>query len=162
MKKLLILILLILGAYLFWRWWSADAGTADRGEKLVYNRVWVDHLPKSDTDTVQLFAAITDEPMGIFQASSGWKGAFELFRYESHGDGKIIFFYPQTKEKERAGYRATACSEKGFDFCLELQGVSRGTKRYYSQKGWEIGAVHSSAALRDRIERLEHSLAPAN
>jgi len=162
MKKLLILILVILGAYLFWRWWSADAAVTDRGEKLVFNRVWVDHLPKSETDTIQAFVAITDEPMGIFQTTSSWKGAFELFRYESHGDGKIIFFYPQTKEKERAGYRAAACSEKGFDYCLELQGVSRGVRRYYSQKGWELGAARTSDALRERVERLEHSLVPAN
>ena len=27
------------------------------------------------------------------------------------------------------------------DFCLELEGSSRGVKKYYSREGWEIGTV---------------------
>lgn len=160
MKKILFIILLVLGAYLLWRWWSGNAETASRGQELVYDRLWVDHLPKTETDEIKIFAAITDEPIGIFQATSVWRGAFELFRYENQGDGKIVLMYPQTKEKERAAYRATKCSEAGFDFCMELSGASRGGKRYYSQKGWELGA-HSARALESRVTDLVRGLPAA-
>ena len=51
MKKLLVLLLLILVAYLAWRWWrgSNGAATADRGQSLFYDRVWVDHLPTAQS-----------------------------------------------------------------------------------------------------------------
>jgi hypothetical protein len=155
MKKLIFLIILVVAAYLLWRWWhSPDAAVADRGQKVMYDRLWVDHLPKSETDTINLFVAVTEEPIGIFQQTSAWKGNFELFRYEPAGDGKATLIYPQTKEKERIGYRAAACSEKGFDFCMELQGASRGIKRYYSQKGWEVGG-HD---FRAHADQLVHAL----
>ncbi len=155
MKKLLFFIILVIAAYFVWRWWhSPDAASADRGQKLVYDRLWVDHVPKSETDTIQLFVAITEEPLGIFQQTSSWRGSFELFRYEPAGDGKATLLYPQTKEKERVAYRAAACSEKGFDFCLELSGASRGTKRYFSQKGWEVGGKD----FRAHAAELVHSL----
>jgi len=151
MKKLVFILLLVLAAWLLWRWWTGESSTADRGEKLFYNRVWIDHHPKADTDTVNVFAAITDEPMGIFQSTSTWKGQYEAFRYEPAGDGKMVLMYPQTKEKERAAYRARACSEQGFDYCLELQGASRGAKRYYSQRGWEIGRHAQLESLAQRV-----------
>jgi len=150
MKKLLFILILALAAYLLWRWWNSgkDAGTADRGEKTFYDRLWVDHLPKSETDTFELFAAVTEQPMGIFQSTSAWKGSFEIFRYEPAGDGKAVLFYPQNKQKERVSYRASACSEKGFDFCMELSGASRGARRYYSQRGWELSGQTSLPSVR--------------
>ena len=38
------------------------------------------------------------------------------------------------------------------DFCLELEGSSRGVKKYYSREGWEIGNVRD-------IDTLTHGLA---
>ena len=163
MKKLLLVLLLIVAAYLLWRWWNSgrdEAASADRGQELVFDRLWVDHMPKSETDTFQLFAAVTEQPIGIFQQTSVWKGAFELFRYEDKGDGQILFNYPQSSAKERAGYRARKCSEQGFDYCLELSGASRGVRRYYSQRGWEIGAATPSA-IESRAAELLH-LVPAH
>jgi hypothetical protein len=154
-KKILLILLVILAAYLFWRWWTSDSVSAfdGRGQELVYDRIWIDHMPTSETDTVQLFVAVTEQPLGIFESTSMWKGAHELFRYENKGDGKIIFQYPQTREQERGAYRATRCSEKKFDFCLELAGNSRGARRYYSQKGWEIGSLDEA---RLRVDQIEH------
>ncbi|HZS35648.1 MAG TPA: hypothetical protein VFF06_02415 [Polyangia bacterium] len=161
MKKILFILLLILAAYLFWRWWTSDASALDgRGQDLVYDRLWVDHVPKSDTDTFQIFAAVTEQPIGIFQAGSSWKGSWELFRYDNKGDGKIVFVYPQTRESERGSYRATKCSEKGFDYCLELAGNSRGARRYFSQKGWELRGTHGFDELKARVSELE-TFAPA-
>jgi hypothetical protein len=155
-RKLFIFILIVLAVYLVWRWRRSDVAALDRGQTLVFDRLWVDHLPTSETDPAQVFAAVTEQPIGIFQRASMWSGAWELFRYQAPGDGQIVLLYPQSGAKERAGYRATRCQEKGFDFCLELSGASRGTRRYYSQKGWEIGAARTPAELETRVETLLH------
>lgn len=151
MKKLLWVLILILVAYLAWRWWrGGEAASADRGQSLVFDRVWVDHLPKSETDSLQLFAAITEQPVGIFDQRSAWKGEWELFRYEPRGDGQLELVYPQSKSKARVSYRAWKCNEKKeFDYCLEMSG-GRG-KKYYSQRGWEIGSLGAARALEGRL-----------
>lgn len=154
MKKLLFILLVVLAAWLFWRWWRSSAEVADHGQDLVFDRLWVDHLPDRDTDPIQVFVAVTEQPFGIFQRASTWRGEYELFRYEPQGDGRLVLLYPQTRQKELATYRATRCREKSFDFCLALDGNSRGARRYYSEKGWEIGAVKSPSALETRIESL--------
>ncbi len=147
MKKLLFLLLLIVAAYFLWRWWHSDAEVA-RGQELFYDRLWVDHLPRNESDTIQITAAVTEQPVGVFQAASAWKGAYELFRYQPRGDGKIDLVYPASGAREQARYHAWRCHQKDqetdgkqkFDFCLEIEGASRGVKRYYSLAGWEIGS----------------------
>ncbi|MSP62723.1 MAG: hypothetical protein EXR72_20815 [Myxococcales bacterium] len=153
MKKLLFfLILLLVVGYLVWRWWNS--GTAEgRGEDLVFNRIWIDRMPKSETDQVHVFAAITEEPVGIFDHTSRWQGAWELFRWEPRGDGQIELLYPQSKGRERASYRAWKCNENKFDLCLELSGATHGARRYFSQKEWEIGTA-TARTLPRRIEQL--------
>ena len=153
MKKILFLLLLVLAAYLIWRWWKGGDQSAalDRGQELVYDRLWIDRMPERETDTAQLFAAITEQPVGLFQSSSMWKGDWELFRYENQGDGKIVIRYPQSSQSERVSYRAGRCSERGFDYCLELVGSSHGARRYYSRKGWEVGGVKDLIGIESHI-----------
>ena len=88
--------------------------------------------------------------MGVFQAASRWKGEFELFRYEKHGDELRVVF-PQTGTRDRVKARATECNRGGMDYCLELEGSSRGVKKYYSREGWDIGNVRD-------VERLTKQL----
>jgi hypothetical protein len=152
MRKLVWIIVLVVAAYLAWKWWRGrDEAALDRGQQIVFNRVWVDHLPAAPTDTFQVFASISDESMGIFDARSQWRGSWELFRYEPRGDGQLEVVYPQSREKQRVSYRAWKCSEKReFDFCLELSG-GKGVKKYYSQRGWEIGALDGARATEQRL-----------
>ncbi len=154
MKKLLWILLLVVVAYLAWRWWrgSGEAASADRGEKLFYDRVWVDHLPTSETDAFDIFAAVTEQPVGVFDHRSQWKGEWELFRYEPRGDGQLEAVFPASKNhKARLSYRAWKCSDKrDFDFCLEVSG-GKGPKKYWSQRGWEIGSVAAARALETRL-----------
>jgi hypothetical protein len=138
MKKLLFLILLVLAAYLLWRWWRSDAEVA-RGQELFYDRLWVDHMPKNETDPIQAVVAVTEEPMGIFVESSSWKGSYELFRWLSRGDGRVALEFPQSGKREDARYRAWKCNEKSFQYCMEISGSSHGVRRYYSLEEWEIG-----------------------
>ena len=52
----------------------------------VRDRVWIDHMPRGERDTINVFAVLTRQPVGVFQAASAWKGAYEAFRYEKHGN----------------------------------------------------------------------------
>lgn len=118
---------------------GGDPGPAPtvHDDKLVLDRVWIDHMPRNDRDQLSAFVAITDEPIGVFQTTSVWKGHFEMFRYEAHG-GELRLLFPQDNTRESVKAHAKKCSEDGFDYCLELDGASRGVKRYFSRKGWEI------------------------
>ena len=151
MKKLLVVLLVVGTAVAAWRWRSDSVETTD--SKLVFNRLWIDHMPRNDKDTIQVFAAITEEPLGIFQATSVWKGSFEMFVYEASGE-EIRMVFPQTNERAKVKAKARTCDDKrDMDYCLELDGSSRGVKRYYSRKGWEI-----DGHMQDRIETLLRSL----
>jgi len=138
MKKLMLAVALI-GAtgYGVYHWRAASSSA--HGE-LVENRLWIDHMPRNERDTIQVFLTLGDDSIGTFQQASAWKGAYEIFQYEAHG-GELRVVYPHTGEKETLKAKATKCSNSGFDYCLDLAGGSRGVKRYYSMKDWEIGSL---------------------
>ena len=140
MKKLLAGLVVVAAALVFW----PRAGE----ESLIYDRLWVDHMPRNETDRFELFAALTEQPIGIFQSSSVWQGEWELFRHEGAGDGKILLIFPQSGKREQAKYSARSCREQGFDYCMELAS-SHGAKRYYSQKGWELRSM-------DKLRSVTH------
>jgi hypothetical protein len=121
-------------------------------EQLALDRVWIDHMPRDERDTVSVFVAITEEPLGVFQTSSVWKGNFEMFRYQAKGNDLRIV-YPQNNERETVKASARRCNDSGWDYCLELDGSTRGVKRYFSRKGWEIDGVRGRD-LRGRIAGL--------
>src|SRR5688500_15694790 len=79
--------------------WRADAPASKTQSELVENQVWVDRIPRTERDTIQVFLTLGEENMGIFQSSSMWKGQYELFQYEGHG-GELRIVYPQTRERE--------------------------------------------------------------
>src|SRR5262245_60311899 len=106
MRRLL-LVAALAAAAIVWRRASGSA-PARGGQALFYDRIWIDHLPRSDTDAVQIFAALRREPVGVFQETSRWKGRFELFVHEPRGDGEADLTFPQNRERERARYRAVA------------------------------------------------------
>ena len=46
--------------------------------------------------------------------------------------------------REKLTVDARPCRDNGMDFCLDVTGSSRGVKRYYSKKGWEIGRLEDA------------------
>jgi len=140
MKKILALALVSTVAYGGWRWHQHGSSSADAGPRLAFDRLWIDHLPRTERDTVQIVVLFHDESMGVFQATSRWKGTYEGFVYEAN-DGELRIVYPQNGDKDKARFKATECNERDMDYCLEVSGASRGVKKYYSREGWEIGSV---------------------
>lgn len=153
MKKALLAMAVLAGTgYGVYQWSSDEAPPARTHDVSVTDRLWIDHIPRNDKDTIQIFVAITEEPIGVFQAASQWKGEFEFFRYEQHG-GELRILFPQTGTRDRVRAKATECNKNGMDYCLELEGSSRGVKRYYSREGWEIGSVRDLDAIRAKLAR---------
>ena len=149
MKKLLALSLVAIVGIVGWRM-RAPHETQD----LAADRLWIDHIPRGERDIVNLFVLLDHEAIGVFQKMSAWTGAYEGFRYEANG-GQLRIVYPQTGDREKIRVRASACKEEGMDYCLEIQGASRGVKRYYSRKGWEID---SREAAEKRVDELASAL----
>jgi hypothetical protein len=150
MRKLLLVAVAVAAGV----WWLWPAGEPARGgQALFYDRVWIDHLPRGETDTVQIFAALRRKGLGAFQETTRWKGGYEIFVLEPRGDGEAVFTFPQHGDRERARYSAAPCNERGFDYCLELRGTSRGARRYVSRRGWEVETA-TAAGLTDLRSRI--------
>lgn len=148
MKKLALFTVVIAGAVVGVRHFH-HAAPAHHAH-LVQDRIWLDHMPRNDRDTVNVFAALTQEPVGVFQAASLWRGQYEAFRYEQKGD-EIRLVFPQTGSKESIAVTAYECSDGGFDYCLDVKGASHGVKRYYSREEW---VIDSPAHMDDEIHAL--------
>ena len=136
---------------------SIDASASVDDQKLALDRIWIDHLPRTEKDMIQIFAAVSEEEFGVFQHTSAWKGSFELFRFNFSG-GQLNATYPQDNSREKITVKATRCDEGQMDYCLEISGTSRGVKKYYSRKGWEIDGAHSALDLEKRGEALAEQL----
>lgn len=132
--------------------WFSHRGN-DQLETLM-NRVWVDKLPAGDREKVSVLVVIDDddEPFGVFQERSAFQGDFDVFTHTIQGDALKITMLQQGA-KATLRYKAVACKEREFDFCLELQGSPRGPVRYYSRKGWEVDAAA------DALQRVQSLLA---
>lgn len=137
-------------------WWTSNEATvsSEHDSTLVRDRVWVDHMPRSETDKMNVFLALSQRPrqppLGVFEQVSMWEGHFEGFTYEQHGDEWRIVL-PQSGDRETLHIRASRCTEQGMDFCLEVKGASRGPTRYYSRKGWIVRSIDQADALRSTL-----------
>jgi hypothetical protein len=160
MKKLVLMVIVgSLAAGAVWSWKRGDA-PVDAANRLVTDRIWIDRLPRQERDTINVFGALSEEAVGVFQAASQWRGSYEVFRFEASG-GEMRLIYPQTGARETVRTRARRCNENQMDFCLELDGASRGVKRYYSKEGWEIGQVHNLDGVKQRVEAIRRELEAA-
>ena len=154
-KAVLLVIAVVVTVVSLWSWKHA----ARPGEnRLVTDRIWIDHIPRGERDTIRVFALVSEHSIGVFQATSQWRGAYEAFRYEA-GGGELRLVFPQTGDRESVRAKARRCSEQGMDFCLELDGASRGAKRYYSREGWEIGGGHDLDAIERQVDVVRAQLA---
>ena len=155
-KPLLLVIVASVAVASVWSW-TRTREPAAAGNRLLADRIWIDHLPRSDKDTINVFVAVSEHAIGVFQATSQWRGSFEAFRYEASGP-ELRLFYPQTGDREAVRVKAKRCAEQGMDFCLEIDGASRGVKKYYSREGWEIRGAQGPGAVTQRIEALRAQL----
>lgn len=159
MKKLILAVLVLSTvAFVALRRGGDDAkSTVAESQLVVTDRIWIDHIPRNDRDTFQIFLALTEEPVGIFQAASQWAGQYEIFRYEMNGE-EIRFVFPQNGDREKGTAKARECRDHGHDYCLDMSGTKRGVKKYYSRKGWEIDGLTADEA-KAKADAIVESLA---
>jgi len=153
-KPVLLVIAVVVVVASLWGWKRATHSPENR---LVADRIWIDHIPRNERDTIRVFALISEHSIGVFQATSQWRGAYEAFRYEASGP-ELRLLFPQTGDRETVRAKARRCNESGMDFCLELDGASRGVKRYFSREGWEIDGGNVDAIER-KVDALRAQLA---
>jgi len=135
MKKLALGMILLIGGSVAWRMVRSDAPDP----KLIYDRFWIDHEPRAPKEQFQVLFVNGEFPMGHFATRTMWTGVLEFFHYHiaPREDGVIDFLFGNTNERQRVKYTARRCHERGFDYCLEIAGTSRGVQRYYSKKEWD-------------------------
>jgi hypothetical protein len=133
MKKIAVVGLLVLGCAVAWR--ARDASNP----KLIFDRFWLDRLPRGPNDQFQGLFVHGERPFGHFSVQTPWKGQWEGFHYHivPRTDGQLDLLFPSSERQERVIFRARACQENGFDYCLEVTGSSRGARRYFSKRGFE-------------------------
>ena len=151
MKKLLVVAVVAVVGVAGWRMRS-HSRVASTDTQILKDRLWIDHLPRNERDTVNIFALLDEPSVGLFEMRSVWRGAFEAFRFEASGT-EVRIVFPHTGDKLKLTAKAKRCKEREMDFCLDVEGADRGAKRYYSREGWEIGSV-------DDERRLAAKLAP--
>jgi hypothetical protein len=156
-KPVLLVVVVVVAAVSAWSW-RRGGEPAAAANRLLVDRIWIDHVPRNDRDTVNVFAAISEHAVGVFQATSQWRGNFEAFRFEASG-AELRLLYPQTGDREAVRAKARRCTEHQMDFCLEIAGATRGVKQYYSREGWEIRSGRDVDAVRQQVEALRAQLA---
>jgi hypothetical protein len=150
MKKTVWVVMLAALALVAWRGLRGGSVADDerRGADLFYGRAWIDHRPATPNDTFHVFGTADSERFGWLAERTRWKGAWEIFKYQERGDGKVEIVRPETGERLRVSYRAWRCEERGFDYCLEMSGMP-GPSRFYSKKGWERRRLDVNALFVD-------------
>lgn len=148
MRKLIVVAAIAAAGYGVARW-QHDEPT-DQGRGLAYNRMWIDHMPTGERDPFHVFAVFRPYAQGGFAVETRWHGEVERFRFEGEGD-TIHAVFPWQGDREKIVLRAYRCDEADMDFCLEMTGSKRGTKKYYSRSGWERRSV-------DDVETFKRSL----
>jgi hypothetical protein len=116
---------------------AGDSGTeavpAEQAAKLLENRNWLDHMPRTESEQLYVYRFTPKMGGGVFQDRTLFKGVFELFVYEVKGD-ELRIRWPHTKSRDAVKFRIEKVKgPRPFDLRLVLEGTSRGPSVYYGQ-----------------------------
>ena len=132
---------------------AATAVPTEEARRLLLDRNWLDRLPATPRDRLQVFRFVPSMGGGVYQDRTLYAGHFELFNFEQ--DGETIHFHLHHTGEERAAHytieRLPAGDENPFDLHLQISGSPRGPQDYFSIRG-----MQSSAAEKTLEEELRH------
>jgi hypothetical protein len=139
-------------AWTLWPSGGADKTARGLDDELI-NRFWIDHLPTTMTDKIDVLAFVDDPQLGVFQNTSAYEGDFSLFTWSHDGDRKLRVTVLQTEKSYKLKYRVSDEGCGRFDLCVKIKGAPRGAKQYYSMEDWIIESRGDleSQAVRDRL-----------
>ncbi|HEY1552313.1 MAG TPA: hypothetical protein VGG28_31015 [Kofleriaceae bacterium] len=155
MKKLIVVAAIAAVAVVGWKVRSHKAeqtqvtvGDVQDGRNILVDQLWVDHLPRNERDPINVFVMLDEEKLGVMQNLTRYKGAYEMFEY---GQGKG-FRWPQTGDVDKPSIRIHSCKDDGFDYCMDISGVSRGVKHYVTKKDWKVRSLADEQALAAKLD----------
>lgn len=141
-NALLVSLAVVLAAW--WLWPTSTESSSDEDAKIaggdfnvLANRVWIDHLPTSERDKINVFILFDDPTFGVFSESSSFEGNWAAFEWSL--DKGLVIQMLQEGSKHRvhpAIASGAACAP--FDHCLKLKGAPRGPKKYVSMEEWVV------------------------
>lgn len=135
---------LALGTFLLTGGSDDDEKSVDHADITWNNRLWIDKIPNTPKEKIDAFIAIDDPRIGFFQHTSAYEGDFSMFGWNQK-DGKVGIEMLQSGKKHRLRMRVTNKDCGAFDYCMEVKGAPRGSKRYYSMSDWVV----DSRSIRD-------------
>jgi hypothetical protein len=110
-----------------------DVVPAHEAVELLENRNWLDHWPRSESEQLNVYRFTPQMGGGVFQDRTLFKGEFELFVYEVHGD-TIRIRWPHTRTRDAIKFRIERVKgPRPFDLRLHLEGTSRGPTVYFGR-----------------------------
>ncbi len=125
---------------------------------LVANRLWISHLPKSETELARSMAFL-EKPefrVGGDIEASAWRTVVDLFEWRKSVTGADVRF-PQFERTEHWTLRAWKCKDEApapFDHCLVVKDAEK-ERSYFSADDWKLEPddVDDGADLIDAVER---------
>jgi hypothetical protein len=134
---------------------AAEADVAD-GKGLLFERPWLDHLPKDERDPYE--ALIFDrQGVGVTLKATAYRGQWELFLFKAK-DKRLQIVFPHDQRRVETGFSISPIRHKNFDLELRLEDPPLGPRSLYSWKKFRHG--EEPQPLRDWA--LEHFLLPAS
>jgi hypothetical protein len=138
--RLLVVVLAVLVAPLAS---SCDTAPARPGTdwSLTMNRVWISHLPKSETEFARtlIFLEKPEFRIGGDVEASSWRIVTDLFEWKKTLTGADVRF-PQFERDERWTLHAWKCKDdapRPFDLCLVVKDGEK-ERRFFSADEWKI------------------------
>jgi len=122
-------------------WWlggeEAPEVPANDAKSEVVSRLWIDHIPTSEREPVEVFAMLEEDNLGGFVRSSAYEGDFAAFQWRLE-KGLVLHML-----QKKTDHKVEVVIEKGrgcapFDRCMRIIGAPRGAKRYGTMEEWVI------------------------
>ena len=123
---------------------AAKAVRCDPGEaaKLLIDRNWLDRVPETPRDHLFVYRFVPAMGGGVFQDRTLYKGTFELFTFEVHGD-TVRVVTPEDGVVHTSTFHIDRISDGAYetDLRLTLDNPPRGPGVYYGWSRESAGAA---------------------
>ncbi len=122
---------------------TATAVPPEEAQRLLLDRNWLDRLPETASERLQVFRFVPSMGGGVFQDRTLYAGHFELFNFD-HDGATIHFHLRHTGDERASAYTIERLPDDGsspYDLHLHLDDSPRGAQDYYSIRGMQGAAT---------------------
>lgn len=140
-----------------WTGASPLSTTADHGEttdlKWLQNRPWWDKYPNDPRAKYHVYLFTKNRNIGAYVEVTAYRANYEFFLYKVVGS-KLVYFFPENKQKGMTKIDIAEAREGSFDLRLNFEADPRGgerPKKYFSWK--KIKGEGPEAVMLERLEK---------